>query len=39
MGDLEIDLILGAYGGEAIPTITYRRTDQPKDKWGYLPNR
>ena len=39
MGDLEMDLILGAYGGAAILTITYRKTDQPKDKWGYLPNR
>ena len=25
--------------GEAILTITYRKTDQPKDKRGYLPNR
>jgi len=39
MGDLEMDLILGAYGGEAILTITDCKTDQPKDKWGYLPNR
>lgn len=39
MGDLEMDLILASHGGEAILTITYRKTDQPKDKRGYLPNR
>ena len=39
MGDLEMDLILASHGGEAILTITDRKTDQPKDKWGYLPNR
>ena len=31
MGYLEMDLILGAYGGGAILTITDRKTDQPKE--------
>jgi len=39
MGYLEMDLILASYGGEAILTITDRKTDQPKDAWGHLPNR
>ena len=39
MGALGMDLILGAYGGEAILTTTNSKTDQPKDKWGHLPNR
>ena len=39
MGDLEMDLILASHGGEAILTATNSKTDQSKDKWGYLPNR
>lgn len=34
-----MDLIFASHGGEAILNITYRKTDQPKDAWGYLPNR
>ena len=39
MGNLEMDLILASYRGEAILTTTNSKTDQPKDKWGHLPNR
>ena len=39
MGALEMDLILASYGGEAILPTTNSKTDQPKDKWGHLPNR
>ena len=39
MGALEMDLILASYGGEAILTTINSKADQPKDRWGHLPNR
>ena len=39
MGALGMDLIFASHGGEAILTATNSKTDQSKDKWGYLPNR